>query len=117
MKLQITFTLAATMIVLPAIGFAEAAPKAVPTDMIWIVNILLFLVGGFLVFFMAAGFAMLEAGLVRSKNVTMQLIKNMGLFSIVCLAYCVISYNLMYPLGTWSVEKILPGALILGSRL
>jgi ammonia channel protein AmtB len=37
-------------------------------------------VGGFLVFFMAAGFAMLEGGLVRSKNVTMQMTKNVALF-------------------------------------
>jgi Amt family ammonium transporter len=58
---------------------------------------------------MAAGFAMLEAGLVRSKNVTMQLTKNMGLFSIACIAYYLVGYNLMYPLGTWGVEKVLSG--------
>lgn len=81
----------------------------VPTDMIWIMNTLLFLIGGFLVFFMAAGFAMLEAGLVRSKNVTMQLTKNMGLFSIACFAYYVMGYNLMYPLGTWGIENVLSG--------
>ena len=63
-------------------------------------NTLLFLIGGFLVFFMAAGFAMLEAGLVRSKNVTMQLTKNMGLFSIACLAYYLVGYNVMYSQGT-----------------
>jgi len=67
------------------------------------------LIGGFLVFFMAAGFAMLEAGLVRSKNVTMQLTKNMGLFSIACIAYYLVGYNLMYPLGTWGIEKVLSG--------
>jgi len=72
-------------------------------------NTLLFLIGGFLVFFMASGFAMLEAGLVRSKNVTMQLTKNMGLFSLACLAYYVVGYNLMYPLGTWGVDKVLSG--------
>ena len=60
-------------------------------------------------FFMAAGFAMLEAGLVRSKNVTMQLTKNMGLFSIACFAYYVMGYNLMYPLGTWGIENVLSG--------
>jgi len=70
---------------------------------------LLFLIGGFLVFFMAAGFAMLEAGLVRSKNVTMQLTKNMALFSIACFAYYVMGYNLMYPLGTWGIENVLSG--------
>jgi Amt family ammonium transporter len=46
---------------------------------------------------------MLEAGLVRQKNVTMQLTKNMGLFSLATLAYYVIGYNLMYPLGSWSI--------------
>ena len=56
MKLQPTFTSAATMAALSTIGFAEAAPKAVPTDMIWIMNTLLFLVSGFLVFFYGCGF-------------------------------------------------------------
>ena len=44
----------------PAMGLAQDAevPAAVPTDVVWILNSVLFLVGGFLVFFMAAGFAM-----------------------------------------------------------
>ena len=70
---------------------------------------LLFLIGGFLVFWMAAGFAMLEAGLVRSKNVTMQLTKNISLFSLAAIFYYIIGYNLMYPLGTWMSEGILSG--------
>ena len=61
-------------------SIAQDAPALVPTDSVFILNSLLFLVGGFLVFWMAAGFSMLEAGLVRSKNVTMQLTKNMGYF-------------------------------------
>ena len=52
---------------------------------------------------------MLEAGLVRSKNVTMQLTKNVALFSLATVFYWLIGYNLMYPLGTWSVEGILSG--------
>ena len=64
-------------------------------------------VAGFLVMFMACGFCMLEAGLVRSKNTTMQLTKNVSLFSIAAVGYYVIGYNLMYPLGTWSVEGVL----------
>ena len=64
---------------------------------------------GFLVMFMACGFCMLEAGLVRSKNTTMQLTKNVSLFSIAAVGYYVIGYNLMYPLGTWSVEGVLSG--------
>ena len=56
-----------------------------------------FLVCGALVMWMAAGFAMLEAGLVRSKNVTMQLTKNIALFSIASITYWLIGFNLMYP--------------------
>ena len=68
-----------------------------------------FLVCGALVMWMAAGFAMLEAGLVRGKNVTMQLTKNMGLFGLATIFYYLIGYNLMYPLGTWSIEGVLSG--------
>lgn len=73
----------------PAPGFDEIGP--------YIMTTLLFLVGGFLVFWMAAGFAMLEAGLVRSKNVTMQLMKNIALFSIASIMYWLVGFNLMYP--------------------
>jgi Amt family ammonium transporter len=58
---------------------------------------------------MAAGFSMLEAGLVRSKNVTMQLTKNVALFSLAAVFYYLIGYNLMYPLGTWATEGVLSG--------
>tara|TARA_B100001939_G_scaffold269561_1_gene237223 strand:- start:725 stop:1900 length:1176 start_codon:yes stop_codon:yes gene_type:complete len=58
---------------------------------------------------MAAGFAMLEAGMVRSKNVTMQLTKNVALFSLAAVFYYLLGYNLMYPLGTWSMEGVLSG--------
>ncbi|QUS36156.1 ammonium transporter [Falsirhodobacter algicola] len=82
---------------------ADAPPAEVPTDVAFILNTLLFLIGGFLVFWMAAGFAMLEAGLVRSKNVAMQCLKNVALFSIACTMYYLIGYNLMYPLGSWTI--------------
>ncbi|MFK7945785.1 MAG: ammonium transporter, partial [Paracoccaceae bacterium] len=59
---------------------AQEASGDVPAQTVWILNTLLFLIGGFLVMFMAAGFCMLEAGLVRSKNVTMQCTKNIALF-------------------------------------
>ena len=94
---------------LPTLAAAEDAPTLVATDTVFILNSLLFLVGGFLVFFMAAGFAMLEAGMVRSKNVTMQLTKNVALFSLAAVFYYLLGYNLMYPLGTWSMEGILSG--------
>ena len=94
---------------LPTLAVAEDAPTLVATDTVFILNSLLFLIGGFLVFWMAAGFAMLEAGMVRSKNVTMQLTKNVALFSLAAVFYYLLGYNLMYPLGTWSMEGILSG--------
>jgi Amt family ammonium transporter len=84
---------------------AAAAP-AVSADVAYIFNTLLFLIGGFLVMWMAAGFAMLEAGLVRSKNVTTQLFKNVSLFAIAGIMYWVIGYNLMYP-SDWTVPGII----------
>ncbi len=106
MKLLKYIPIAAAIAAVPTLGLAQEAevPAAVPTDVVWILNTLLFLIGGFLVFFMAAGFAMLEAGLVRSKNVTMQLTKNMGLFGLATIFYYLIGYNLMYPLGDWAID-------------
>ena len=75
---------------------AAAAPADVPESSKYIFNTLLFLVGGFLVMFMAAGFCMLEAGLVRSKNVSMQCTKNIALYAVAGLAFWAIGYNVMY---------------------
>jgi Amt family ammonium transporter len=58
-----------------------------------------FLVCGALVMWMAAGFSMLEAGLVRSKNTTAILTKNVVLFAIACTAYMVVGYDIMYDGG------------------
>ena len=58
-----------------------------------------FLVMGAMVMFMAPGFAMLEAGMVRSKNTSGILVKNIGLFSIACIMYILIGYDLMYAGG------------------
>jgi Amt family ammonium transporter len=55
-----------------------------------------FLVCGALVMWMAAGFAMLEAGLVRSKNTTEILTKNIILFAVACVMYMVVGYDIMY---------------------
>ncbi|MGV8832630.1 MAG: ammonium transporter [Devosia sp.] len=98
------------LLTLPALA-QDAAPAeavvdaaiAVPQDVAFILNTLLLLIGGFLVFWMAAGFAMVEAGMVRSKNVSMQLLKNIALFAVASFAYYLIGYNLMYPLGNWSI--------------
>ena len=56
-----------------------------------------FLVMGAFVMWMAAGFAMLEAGLVRSKNTTEILLKNIALFAVACTMYMIMGYNIMYP--------------------
>ncbi len=58
-----------------------------------------FLVSGALVMWMASGFAMLEAGLVRAKNTAEILTKNVALFAIACIMYMVMGYNIMYPDG------------------
>ncbi|MCH9826027.1 ammonium transporter [Lentibacter algarum] len=109
------YTLAAAATLLPAAAMAQDA-EVLPlsTEVGFIFNTFMFLVAGFLVFWMAAGFAMLEAGLVRSKNVTMQLTKNIALFAIAAIAYYVVGYNLMYPGDGWSMEGIL-GAFSMAS--
>ena len=56
-----------------------------------------FLVMGAFVMWMAAGFTMLESGLVRAKNTTEILTKNISLYSIACIMYMIVGYNLMYP--------------------
>ncbi|GAA6176297.1 ammonium transporter [Sulfitobacter pacificus] len=115
MTLSKKLLLTAAAITLPQMGLAQdTEAAAVTAEMVWIMNTLLFLIGGFLVFFMAAGFAMLEGGLVRSKNVTMQMTKNVALFSLATIAYWAFGYNLMYPLGTWSVEGVLSGVFGFG---
>lgn len=55
-----------------------------------------FLISGILVMWMAAGFAMLEAGLVRSKNTAEILTKNIALYSIACTMFLLVGYNIMY---------------------
>ncbi len=71
---------------------------------LFIFNTLLFLIGGFLVMWMAAGFAMLETGLVRAKNASTQLIKNVALFSLASIAYFIVGFNLMYPGDAWIIQ-------------
>ena len=65
-----------------------------------------FLMSGALVMWMAAGFAMLEAGLVRSKNTVEILTKNVALYSIACITYLLVGYNIMYGDG---VSSLIPG--------
>lgn len=113
MKLTKYLVLGAAVTAMPALGLAQVVVEEAPgtdgltalnTEMVFIFNSLLFLIGGLLVFWMAAGFAMLEAGLVRSKNVTMQLMKNVALFSLAAFFYYLIGFNLMYPGDGWMVN-------------
>ncbi len=69
-----------------------------------------FLTMGALVMWMAAGFAMLEAGLVRAKNTTEILTKNVILFAIACTAYLVVGYEIMYEGGYFLAGIALDGA-------
>ncbi len=71
-----------------------------------------FLVCGALVMWMAAGFAMLEAGLVRAKNTAEILTKNIALFAIACIMYMLVGYNLMYP-GDNALSAYVPGLAFL----
>ena len=79
-----------------ATASAQQAAPAVSGEVAYIFNTMLFLIGGFLVMWMAAGFAMLEAGLVRGKNVSMQCLKNVALYSISGLMFWIVGYSLMY---------------------
>ncbi len=69
-----------------------------------------FLVMGALVMWMAAGFSMLEAGLVRSKSTTEILTKNIALYAIACTAYLIVGYEIMYDGGMFLKDIALDGA-------
>lgn len=104
-----TSTVAALVLAatLPAVIGASAAlaqdtppPAAVAAGLSaeaqYILNTFSFLVCGALVMWMTAGFAMVEAGLVRKRSVGTQCLKNVGIFAIACIMYLLVGYNLMY---------------------
>ncbi|MCK9337255.1 MAG: ammonium transporter [Arcobacteraceae bacterium] len=68
-------------------------------DVKYILDGFLFVFAGILVMWMAAGFAMLEAGLTRSKNNVVVLTKNISLFALACIMYYFVGYNFMYGEG------------------
>ncbi len=88
--------LVGVLALIPAAYSQELTLEGLKAENAFVFNTLLFLIGGFLVMFMAAGFAMLEAGLVRSKNVSMQSLKNISLYSIAGIMYWALGYSLMY---------------------
>ena len=73
-----------------------AAYAAIDAETAYILNSLSFLMHGFIVMLMAAGFCMLEAGLVRTKNTAVQCTKNIGLYAISGLMFWLAGYNLLY---------------------
>ena len=85
--------LLAGLLFAPTLALAEDAPVS---EMSYILNTFSFLIMGILVMWMAAGFGMLEAGLVRSKNVATICLKNISLFGIAGILFYLFGYNLMY---------------------
>jgi Amt family ammonium transporter len=75
---------------------AGMAETTVSAEVGFIFNTLLFLICGFLVMFMAAGFAMLESGMVTSKSVSVICAKNIGLYAIAGIMFWLVGYNLAY---------------------
>ena len=84
------------LIALITTGLSSLAVAAPDAETAYIFNSFSFLVHGFLVMLMAAGFCMLETGLVRAKNAVVQCAKNIGLYSIAGLMFAFVGYNLMY---------------------
>nr|WP_291043054.1 ammonium transporter [Hyphomonas sp.] len=85
-----------------------AALETATTVPAYVDNSYLFLIGGLIVMFMAAGFCMLEAGLVRSKNAAMQSMKNVLLFAVAGLLFWLTGYNLAYPGDASLFSGLLP---------
>ena len=73
-----------------------ALPISADQNLGYVLNSFSFLIWGVLVMWMCAGFTMLESGTVRTKNASVICLKNLGLFSIACITYYVIGYDLMY---------------------
>ena len=93
MKILKFITSLILLITLPAVSYAETT---VTPEVGFVLNTLLFLMGGFLVMWMAAGFCMLESGLVTSKSVSVICAKNIGLYSIAGIMFWLVGYNLAY---------------------
>jgi Amt family ammonium transporter len=85
------------------------------TELSYALDTFYFLVCGALVMWMAAGFTMLEAGLVRAKNTAEILTKNVGLYAIACIMYMVCGYGIMYP-GEGFAGAVIPGISLLSAN-
>ncbi len=105
-KLSLPFLSLMFLLNMSSAGMAETTVSA---EVGFIFNTLLFLICGFLVFFMACGFAMLESGMVTSKSVSVICAKNIGLVSIAGIMFWMFGYNLAYgiPEGGY-IGKFIP---------
>ncbi len=84
------------------LSLASTAQAAIDEESQFVLNTFSFLIWGALVMWMCAGFTMLEAGSVRTKNVSVICLKNIGLYSVAGLTYYFVGYNLMYvDVGSW----------------
>jgi len=92
------------------IALMAAPAYAVDPETAYILNSFSFLVNGALVMFMAAGFAMLESGLVRSKNTATICLKNITLYAIAGIMFYALGYNLMYMDVTGYIGSLMPWA-------
>jgi len=100
-----------SIILLLNMSSAGMAETTVSAEVGFIFNTLLFLICGFLVMFMAAGFAMLESGMVTSKSVSVICAKNIGLFSIAGIMFWLVGYNLAYGIDPGGyIGKFIPWA-------
>ena len=89
-------TPALSFVLLMSMSSAGMAESTVSAEVGFIFNTFLFLMCGFLVMFMACGFAMLESGMVTSRSVAVICAKNIGLFSIAGVMFWLVGYNLAY---------------------
>ncbi|MDC1224072.1 ammonium transporter [Pelagibacteraceae bacterium] len=85
-----------SLLLLLNMGSAGIAETTISVEVGFVFNTLLFLICGFLVMFMAAGFAMLESGMVTSKSVSVICAKNIGLYAISGIMFWLVGYNLAY---------------------
>lgn len=95
------------VLLISIIAGPAAAQQATTGLSPFVMNTLFVVICGVLVMWMAAGFTMLEVGLVQNKSVVAQCAKNIGLFAIASTAFILTGYGIMFPSGSW----VIPGVL------
>jgi len=100
-------TLSGAAVATALLAAPVAAQQAGQTVSPYILNTLFIVFCGVLVMWMTAGFAMLETGFVREKNVVNQCAKNIGLFAIASTAFVLTGYGIMFPNGSWFIPGLI----------